>query len=111
MKKGIQKYIQTVGEELEKEKISNQMIEKHLHYIAFYQHERLVHLLVTITFAFLTFLTLFSALFFESLLWYLLFLICFFLLIPYILYYYTLENGIQKMYHQYEKMLDKKEEK
>jgi len=66
--------------------------------ISFFQHERLVHLIVTITFAILTMLSVIgyfmcygTAFLFLSLL----FLI---LLIPYIRHYYILENGVQKLY-------------
>ena len=33
------------------------------------------------------------------------------LLIPYIRHYYILENGVQKMYKQYDKMMEKIEKK
>ena len=64
--------------------------------IQFLQHERLIHLIVTVLFALLTVIT-------EPLLLALtaLFLI---LLIPYIRHYYILENGVQKLYEYYDRV-------
>ncbi len=83
------------------------VIEEHLTQIAFFQHERLVHLIVTITFAILTLLS-FGIMLLSDFLPVLgltvLFLI---LLVPYIGHYYTLENEVQKMYVQYDRLLKK----
>ena len=81
------------------------LIEQHLVQIDFFMHERLVHLLVTLAFAifgFMVFLTLVMN-FQPGLL--LLFAAILVLLIPYIMHYYLLENGVQKMYRQYDEML------
>ncbi|MGN0538190.1 MAG: hypothetical protein ACI4M3_09470 [Acutalibacteraceae bacterium] len=73
--------------------------------ISFWQHERLIHLLVTILFALLTMMVLLTSLFCPS--WGLLalFIMLLVLLIPYIRHYYILENGVQKLYTLYEKIL------
>ena len=91
------------------------LMETHLAQISFFQHERLVHLLVTILFAILTFATFFllymqmgfSVLAEEGLSWGLLalFLLLLVLLVPYIMHYFLLENSVQKMYTQYDEML------
>lgn len=70
--------------------------------INFFQHERLIHLLVTLTFAVLAFVAL-LALEISGNLWYAGILIldaC--LLIPYIRHYFVLENGVQKLYEYYD---------
>ena len=72
--------------------------------INFFQHERLIHLLVTLTFAILAFVVL-IALTISGNVWYagILFLnAC--LLIPYIRHYFVLENGVQKLYKYYDKL-------
>lgn len=75
--------------------------------IGFFQHERLIHLLVTILFALLTvasiFTTLFAGVYAPLLL--VLDLLFFILLIPYIYHYYVLENGVQKLYTYYDELL------
>lgn len=81
------------------------LIKQHLIQIDFFMHERLVHLLVTLAFAifgFMIFLALVEN-FQPGLL--LLFFAILVLLVPYIMHYYLLENGVQKMYRQYDEML------
>lgn len=81
--------------------------------IGFFQHERLIHLLVTLSFA-LFFVA--GVLFFSIypniavLALNLLFLV---LLVPYIRHYYLLENGTQRLYFLYDKLYQrfKEEEK
>lgn len=87
--------------------------QEHLTQMAFFQHERLVHLIVTITFAILELLSvcayvvvgaLDSSLSFPLLILSLVILI---LLVPYIKHYYLLENEVQKMYIQYDRICEK----
>lgn len=83
--------------------------EKALVRIGFLQHERLIHYLVTMTFAIITFLAVLA------------FVICghigssapelvplivllLVLLVPYIRHYYILENGVQKLYSLYDEL-------
>ena len=84
--------------------------QEHITQVAFFQHERLVHLIVTVTFAVLELLTvcayvivgaLDSTLSFPLLILALLIIV---LLIPYIKHYYLLENEVQKMYAQYDEI-------
>lgn len=73
--------------------------------IAFYQHERLIHLLVTIAFAAFTAVAVVVAFHVPTFFWMVaLFLV---LLIPYIGHYYFLENSVQKLYRQYYIVKDK----
>lgn len=87
--------------------------EKLLVQIQFFQHERLVHLIVTVLFAILTvcsiFITLMAGQYLPLL--FALDILFFTLLIPYIYHYYILENGVQTLYSYYddlEKMQEKK---
>lgn len=74
--------------------------------IGFFQHERLVHLIVTVTFAILTLISIVAALMICNPALYVLTLLLVVLLIPYIMHYYTLENEVQKMYEQYDRILE-----
>jgi len=77
----------------------------HLAQIHFLQHERLVHLLVTIAFAFLFIFSLVMTWVHPVELLYILDLILLILLIFYILHYYRLENTVQRWYLLYNKMM------
>lgn len=81
------------------------LLEEHLVQVGFFQHERLIHLIVTVTFALLAIISLLLALLFPRVSSYLLFLAVMVLLVPYISHYYLLENETQKMYGQYDKIL------
>ena len=72
--------------------------------IAFYQHERLVHLLVTLFFAVFFLISLALMLTIGG--WGPITLTILFLglLVPYIKHYYFLENSVQKMYRQFNSM-------
>ena len=87
--------------------------QEHITQVAFFQNERLVHLIVTVTFSVLELLTvcayvivgaLDSTLSFPLLILALLIIV---LLIPYIKHYYLLENEVQKMYVQYDRIAQK----
>ena len=82
------------------------VLSEHLVQIGFFQHERLIHLMVTLAFAIFTMAALIAALVLSSpalLVFTLLFLV---LLVPYIMHYYLLVNETQKMYIQYDKILE-----
>ena len=83
----------------------NKIIEEHLIKIQFYQHERLVHFLVTMLFAIMFLITFLYSLQNISLGILLLDLMFFSLLVPYIFHYYNLENSVQYMYKQYDELL------
>ena len=74
----------------------------HLDRVRDFQHERLVHLLVTFFFAFLTVVTLAAVLLLQlpEVLPYLLMLLAIFFALDaaYIWHYYHLENGVQSLY-------------
>ena len=87
-----------------KEEILREMLVQ----IKFFQHERLIHLIVTVLFAFLTIFTIACSCFltnsFYGMLFCLLSVLCLILLIPYIRHYYVLENGVQKLYEIYDEI-------
>ena len=70
--------------------------------IAYFQHERLIHLMVTLAFAFFLLFEIFSLFMLPVSFIYagiLLVLIFFGLTVGYVMHYYFLENSVQKMYH------------
>ena len=72
--------------------------------IGFFQHERLIHLLVTMTFALLSTLSILSSLFYASILLGVVILLLLFLTVSYVVHYYVLENGVQKLYLFFDKI-------
>ena len=82
------------------------VLQEHLIQIGFFQHERLVHLIVTVTFAILTLISIVAALMICNPALDALTLLFLVLLIPYIMHYYTLENEVQKMDVQYDRILE-----
>lgn len=110
MEERILAYRKHVDELLQQENADwEKILEEHLIQIGFFQHERLVHLIVTITFALLEMMALgLTILAFTPALMILTVLVMI-LLIPYIKHYYVLENETQKMYKQYDELLRKRE--
>lgn len=107
MKKRILAYMSSIDQLLEQNDTGltyEELLEEHKQQLTFFMHERLIHLLVTLTFALLAFGTFFMMYmsFTPQLL--ILFVALLILLVPYIMHYYLLENGVQKMYIQYDKM-------
>lgn len=81
------------------------VMREHLTQVSFFQHERLIHLIVTVTFAILTMTALAIYCIAEYMPMLALIALLFVLLVPYIGHYYTLENEVQKMYGQYDIIL------
>lgn len=108
MEKRILSYRKRIDELLKQENIDwNQALEEHLVQIGFFQHERLIHLMVTVTFAILEMIAFAVTVMAFSPALMVLDVLFFVLLIPYIRHYYILENETQKMYWQYDEMLKK----
>lgn len=110
MKERITKYLTFMDELLENidggEDVNIEYVMKnHMVQIGFFMHERLVHLIVTVLFAIGTFMTIFTYLIVDNMGLLLLALLLIVLFVPYIKHYYLLENGVQKMYKQYDKLL------
>lgn len=81
----------------ELKKIRSEMLVQ----IGFMQHERLIHLIVTVLFAILLFVSLGIAVSAAIPAFLLLTLLILVLLVPYIAHYYFLENSVQKLYDIY----------
>ena len=86
------------------QKLIQDKLEEHMVQVGFFQHERLIHLIVTVTFALLEMLAIVLSVISDTLFTLLLPVVILILLIPYIRHYYILENEVQKMYVQYDRM-------
>lgn len=106
-------YMNTVTERLknctEQEELSAILFE-HMDKIAFMQHERIVHFLVTMMFAVILSIFMVGMLLTENIMLTVLVTIIIVLLIFYIKHYYFLENTVQKMYVIYDKILKMQED-
>ena len=80
---------------------------EHLVQISFFQHERLIHLLVTLAFALMTVGTVITIVVTGYMYLIPLFALFLVLLVPYVWHYFVLENGVQEMYRQYDEMVEK----
>lgn len=108
MEKRILNYRKYIDELLQKEDVDwEKLIKEHLIQISFFQHERLIHLIVTVTFALLEVIAVALCVLAFSPGVGILAIAILVLLIPYIRHYYILENEVQKMYFQYDKMVEK----
>ena len=72
--------------------------------IGFFQHERLIHLLVTMLFALATVITIPFYLATRETVLLILGMLFIALLAPYIVHYFNLENGVQSLYLYYNKL-------
>lgn len=106
-------YMKTVAERLENCKSYEELtsiLSEHMNKIAFMQHERIVHFLVTMLFAVILSVFMVGMLITENIMLVILVTIIIVLLIFYIKHYYFLENTVQKMYKIYDKILKMQEE-
>lgn len=81
-----------------------QLIERLLVQIQFFQHERIIHLIVTHLFAMITIVTLVGMMYFKTIPMLILFVLEMSLVFPYIVHYYHLENGTQYLYSIYDRI-------
>ena len=103
----IRQYMAYINKLLETEDTSidwEEEMKKHLVQIAFFAHERFIHLIVTVTFAILAVLAFLYTYSNFSIPMLLLVLLLMVLLVPYIKHYFLQENSVQDMYEQYDKM-------
>ena len=115
MKKRILAYLKYVDELLDENSEINKgverdwekEIEKHLTQIAFFAHERLVHLIVFCLVAVCTVMCILAFVIKNEIMLLPLIVLLFILLIPYCMHYYLLENSVQRMYDQYDAMRNK----
>ena len=97
-------YTQEVEKKLKKKIEKNDWEELKIK-IAFFQHERLIHLLVTLAFA--IFALVFLALGMVSYVFLIIFAILIIFLLFYIVHYFFLENHVQYLYKLYDEMNEK----
>lgn len=110
MAKRIRNYMQYINMLLESDDGNidwEQEMKKHLVQISFFAHERMIHLIVTVTFAILSVIIFLYTISNFSIAMVCLIVAFMSLLIPYIRHYYLLENSVQEMYNQYDKMQQK----
>ena len=109
MRYDLKNYLTEIDKILSENKIKNkdEILENHLHQISFFQHERFVHLIVTVFVGICTTLFLLFGILLSNIYVLLLFGLTFILFVPYIFHYYFLENGVQKLYHQYWSLKEK----
>ena len=106
MKKYLYDYISEVDNLIKKsKKITDKEIQNHLNKISFFQHERLVHLIVTVFYT-VVFL-IFTALSFVHLIFLIAMFILLIFVVCYIIHYFHLENGVQYLYKQYDELINK----
>ena len=104
MKKYLYNYIEEIDILLNNNKrITDDIVKNHLTKISFFQHERLIHLLVTLFYAVI--FIVFVALGFIHYTFFIVTLIIMVFLICYVIHYFHLENGVQYLYKQYDKMI------
>lgn len=96
------KYMERHLKWMEKENWTEDDFNYFLNVIKFIQHERLIHLIITIITAILFFLIVFLYLINQNVITTILFFVITIVLIFYIKHYCTLENNVQKMYFKYE---------
>ncbi|MCH5274937.1 MAG: hypothetical protein J1E65_03790 [Lachnospiraceae bacterium] len=105
------KYMDELLKQLQDGEIAPEEVERlkkeHMTQVSFFQHERLIHLIVTVTFAILEMLALFLFMLCPGIAVFCLVVIILVLLVPYIRHYYILENEVQKMYRQYDALCEK----
>lgn len=106
-------YMNTISERLDNcrtKKELNSILSQHMDKIAFMQHERIVHFLVTMLFAIVLSIFMVGMLLTENIMLLVLVTIIIVLLAFYIKHYYFLENTVQKMYKVYDRILKMQED-
>lgn len=108
MRKYLTDYRNYIREQLLKDENDWETLAKeHLIKISFFQHERIVHLIVMVLFALMTLGALIAFVVTEALGLLVLTVLFVGLLIPYIRHYYFLENQTQELYKDYDELLKK----
>lgn len=114
MEKRILNYRKYMDEMLLREDVDWEKLKtEHLTQIAFFQHERFIHLVVTVIFTLLTMISICMAFILMAFGaeggpgWLLIMAVFLVLEIPYVRHYYILENEVQKMYGQYDMIVAK----
>ena len=106
MKKYLYDYIKYIDDVIKENKITDEIIKEHLIKIQFFQHERFIHLCVTLAYALLFIISMVAS--FTSIVFCFIGLIFAGFLLPYVIHYFRLENGVQYLYKQYDIMRNNK---
>ena len=102
MEKRLKRYIEYLGNA---ESADRDLV---LAQISFFQHERLIHLLVLILFSILTITCVIVSVYAESLMLLVLDFILLLVMVFYIRHYYILENGVQTLYREFDRLFDRR---
>ena len=107
MRQSIDEYVKSIDNLIKKSKNIDleELKKEHLIKISFYQHERLIHLIVTISYA-IFLIAMIALSYFNNLFVIILFILLVFLIF-YVRHYFYLENHVQYMYKQYDMLLEK----
>lgn len=95
-------YIKGIDDKIKNKNITEKDIENHLIKIEFFQHERLIHLLVTLFYGVFLFLSVIISL--KVWLFLIILYLALIILIFYVRHYFFLENHVQYLYKQYDQM-------
>ena len=107
MKNEIKEYKELILQQAnDPETDKKELAEKLLVRIGFYQHERLIHLIVTMSFGVFFLLSMILA--FSNTYFLALSALLLILLVPYIAHYYFLENSTQELYKVYYSLTEEK---
>ncbi|MDR1530112.1 MAG: hypothetical protein LBS40_06950 [Burkholderiales bacterium] len=104
MKKALKTYLASVASELDAlraqpdAKRARRLLERHLAQVGAFQHERLIHLIVTLFFALLLLVSFAGTLIFPAWQFFLIDALVSITLLFYIKHYFFLENHVQKLY-------------
>lgn len=101
MKKLITSYQKEVKSKLKRKTFTKEDLEDYKVMVRYFEHERLVHLLVTITVIILTCFFFYMSLIISSIFLSLLVIILVILLAFYLYHYYFLENNVQSLEKKY----------
>ena len=95
-------YIKGIDKKIKKKNVTEKDIENHLIKIEFFQHERLIHLLVTLFYGIFLFLSV--IVFTQIWIFVIVIYIALIFLLFYVRHYFFLENNVQYLYKQYDQM-------
>ena len=102
MREYLGNYVKEIDEKIKSKNITEKDIENHLIKIEFFQHERLIHLLVTLAYGIFLFLSV--IIFTQIWIFVIVIYIALIFLLFYVRHYFFLENNVQYLYKQYDQM-------
>lgn len=102
MREYLGNYVKEIDEKIKSKNVTEKDIENHLIKIEFFQHERLIHLLVTLAYGIFLFLSV--IIFTQIWIFVIVIYIALIFLLFYVRHYFFLENNVQYLYKQYDQM-------